>query len=194
MPTSTSPHPDAPPLLVFNHQVLDQCLRVVSAHDGPERPRYAGPVGSHLRHAIEHWQALVWPAQPGCVDYDARPRDATLEASPALALTRLQDLQQQLATWCTDTLSAPVQVRGQCGLAGEFDFAVPSTLGRELAFVASHAVHHLALIRPHCLAQGIAIEADLGKAPATVAHELANARANAPALSTDTPPTLNQET
>lgn len=176
MPAMTM-QPDAHPLLVFNRQVLDQCLDLVAAHAGPGRPRYAGPVGSHLRHAIEHWQALVFPAQPGCIDYDARPRDAALETRPLLAEARLLALQQQLATWDAAMLATPVQVRGQCGLAGEFTFSVPSSVGRELAFAASHAVHHLALIKPHCLAQGLAIDADFGKAPATVAHERARAAA-----------------
>ena len=162
--------PPAPhPLLAHNRQMLDQALALVAAHTEPGAPRYAGPVGSHLRHLIEHWDALVFPAQPGCVDYDARPRDPALDTSPSLAHMRLLALRQQLASWGAGALAAPVHVRGVCGLAGESAFSVPSSIGRELAFVATHAVHHFALLKAHCLDHGIAIAADFGKAPATVA-------------------------
>lgn len=161
-------------MLIHQRQTLDQALALVAAHAGPDRPRYAGPVGSHLRHVIEHCEALVHGAKGGTVDYDARPRDAALETSPSLAEMRLLALRQQLATWHNGTLAQPVQVRGRCGAAGEFHFSVASSVGRELAFVASHTVHHFALLKAHCQQHDIAIDADFGKAPATVAHERAH--------------------
>lgn len=166
----TTPH-DPDPLLAFNQQMLDQALALVAFHAAPGAPGYAGPVGSHLRHVIEHWDALVFPARPGCVAYDARPRDPALDTSPSLAERRLMALRQQLAGWTPDALAAQVLVHGVCGSAGEFHFSVTSTVGRELAFVATHAVHHFALLKEHCLRSGIAIDADFGKAPATVASE-----------------------
>jgi hypothetical protein len=161
-------------LIVFNQQLLEQALALVAAHGGPGQPRYAGPVGSHLRHVVEHHDALLLPADPGLVDYDARPRDAVLETSPQHARCRLQSLHQALASLPAERLVEPVLVRGQGGLAGEFGFQVPSTLGRELAFVASHAVHHFALLAGHCRQQGIATPEGFGKAPATRAHECAS--------------------
>jgi hypothetical protein len=86
----------------------------------------------------------------------------------------LQALQQCLHLWHDAALTLPLQVRGLGGLAGEFGFEVPSTLGRELAFLASHAVHHFALLKAHCLQQGIPLGEDFGKAPATVAHARAS--------------------
>ena len=71
-------------------------------------------------------------------------------------------------------LGMPVRVCGQCGGAGEFSFNHPSSIGRELAFVASHTVHHFALLAAHCQQHGIPTPADFGKAPATVAHERAS--------------------
>jgi hypothetical protein len=170
------PSPDlsaAAALLGFNHQLLDQALGLVAAHEAPGAPAFAAPVGAHLRHVIEHYEALLIPRQPGTVDYDSRRRDREIEHSPRLARARLQALQQCLLLWHDASLAAPLQVCGQGGLAGEFGFEVPSTLGRELAFLASHTVHHFALLRPHCQQQGMALAADFGKAPATVAHERA---------------------
>jgi hypothetical protein len=176
---------DSPCLLAFNVLLLEQALALAAAHVGPElgtelgpelgskRPRYAGLVGSHLRHVIEHFEALLFPAVIGSVDYDTRPRDADLDASPHVARTRLQALQAALTATSAASFAEPLQVLGQGGLEGECSFRVTSSLGRELAFVASHTVHHFALLANHCQQQGIPTPEGFGKAPATRAHERA---------------------
>jgi hypothetical protein len=187
-PTSDPAESDSRRLLRFNREVLAQALSLVAAHDGPGRPALAGPVGAHLRHIVEHYEALLGTvAGTAPIDYDRRARDRELERCPALARQRLTALQQRLAGDLL--LDTPLQVRGRGGLAGEFEFAVGSTLGRELVFVASHAVHHYALLQTHCAANGVELPADFGKAPATVAHEraLAASSAAAAAAATETP-------
>lgn len=161
------------PLLRFNRQVIDQALDLVAAHCEPGAPDYACPVGAHLRHVIEHFEALLFPAVPGVVDYDARARDTELERSPVLAQQRLGVLRAALSPAAPAVLSKALQVKGQGGLGGEFHFSVPSTLGRELVFVASHAIHHFALLQAHCKQHGLATGDTFGKAPSTVAHERA---------------------
>lgn len=165
-------------LLSFNNQLLEQALSLVGAHEQPGAPPYAAPVGAHLRHVIEHYEALLIPQQPGIADYDSRRRDREVERSPRAARIRLQALQQCLRLWHDASLDLPLTVRGLGGSAGEFAFEVPSTFGRELAFVASHTVHHFALLKAHCLQHGIATGGDFGKAPATVAHERATVAAS----------------
>jgi hypothetical protein len=168
------PHPHTTQaLLDFNHAVLDQALALAAAHAAPGAPPYARPVGAHLRHLIEHYEALLHPALAGEVDYDQRPRDSMLERCPHTARQRLQAVQQRLLHAGARQLQQPLRVRGQAGLAGEFSFAVPSSLGRELVFLASHAVHHFAVLLPHCRLHGLPVGTDFGKAPATVAHERA---------------------
>jgi hypothetical protein len=165
-------------LLAFNDQLLEQALSLVAAHERPDSPSFALTVGAHLRHVIEHYEALLIPQQPGMADYDGRRRDREVERSPRAARTRLQALQQCLRLWHDAQPDTPVTVRGLGGLAGEFGFEVPSSFGRELAFLASHTVHHFALLKSHCLLHGISIGSDFGKAPATVAHEHAAAAAS----------------
>jgi hypothetical protein len=183
MPTLPPPALNAEPLLQFNRQLLDQALALVAAHEGPAAPALAGLVGSHLRHVIEHLEGLLFERRDEVVDYDSRRRDALLERSPTLARQRLQALQQRLAGFAADTLNQPVRVLGQCGPAGEHRFSVDSTIGRELAFLASHTVHHFALLKAHCQQQGIHVAADFGQAPATVAH----ARASRPLVLSSPP-------
>jgi hypothetical protein len=168
-------------LLGFNQQVLDQALSVMGGHTVPgalqSAPSFAGPVGAHLRHVIEHYQALADGLTLGVVDYDGRPRDRQLETNATLARDRLLGLRQALGQWTPDMLDRPVQVLGQGGITGDFDFCVASSVGRELAFLASHAVHHFALLAEHLQRHGVPVPAHFGKAPGTVANELATHRA-----------------
>jgi hypothetical protein len=168
-------------LLGFNQQMLDQALAVVGLHAAPGAPPFGGPVGAHLRHVIEHYEALVQGLPEGVVDYDGRPRDRQIETSPALARDRLLALRQVLGLWTPDMQDRPVQVRGQGGISGDFDFCVPSSASRELAFLASHAVHHFALLAAHLQGHGVPVPAHFGKAPGTVANEIATRRATSPA-------------
>jgi hypothetical protein len=173
--TMHAPHTSANQrLLAFNQQVLGQALALVQAHQTGQ-PRYEGPAGSHLRHIIEHYEALVFPGTAQVVDYDKRPRDRELEVNPTLAKSRLNTLQDALRGWHQRTLDEPVRVLGQGGSTGEFDFAVSSSIGRELVFVASHAVHHFALLLTYCQQHRMPVPAHFGKAPATVAYEQASA-------------------
>lgn len=170
IPGSTPLAPAA--LIDFNCQLLDQALALVAAHSGQHAPAYAGPVGSHLRHVIEHLEALVFDRPEGQVDYDSRRRDPVLERSPSLARERLLALQERLRAWPQAQLSSPVQVLGQTGPEGDLRFACGSSFGRELAFLASHTLHHFALLKSHCQQQGIAVDPNFGKAPATVANDV----------------------
>jgi hypothetical protein len=158
-------------LLHFNQQMLGQALKLVAAHGGLGRPRYEGLAGSHLRHVIEHYRALVFPSVKGVVDYDQRKRERDLEVNPASATALLLALQQALQTWPAGCLDTAVCVKGQGGTGGEFEFSVMSSLGRELAFVASHTVHHFALLLDYCQQHFISTPTHFGKAPSTVAHE-----------------------
>ncbi len=167
---STQPGTQTDDLLTFNQRLIDQALALVAAHEISRPLRYAGPVGAHLRHIVEHYEALVFPADHGMVDYDSRARDRELEGNPALARKRLLALRARLDELVPLALLTVVQVHGQCGIAGEFNFAMTSCIGRELAFLASHTVHHFALLEPHCRQHGIPTPADFGQAPSTVAH------------------------
>lgn len=178
MPSAASA--DAMRLLGYNQLLLEQARALVARHARPTGPSLSGPVGAHLRHVIEHYDALVEGLARGVVDYDGRARDRRLETSPALASMRLARLWESLEGWTRDTLDTPLLVRGQGGVLGDFSFGVESSAGRELAFLASHTVHHFALLSAHLEREGLPLPLHFGKAPATVAHEIATRRVCAP--------------
>lgn len=162
--------PDIQKLLDYNVDVLDQALRVLDAHAAQPDSDYTSHSGPHLRHVIEHYEAFTQHVASYSVDYDTRARDRAPERDPAMARARIAAIQQQLATLDTLLLTEPIAVHQRGGLGGEENFVSFSSLARELLFLASHAVHHYALIQLHCKAQGICLGDDFGKAPATVRH------------------------
>ena len=169
--SSPSLHMRSDSLLHYNRILLDQAIDLVDAHDAPGAPAYDGIAGPHLRHVIEHYEQFLGVDRGGMLDYDQRLRDPVLESSTGAARERLTEIQRALAFWYGFAAETPVRLRGACGLGGEHSFEVTSTLGRELAFLAGHAVHHFALLKDYCLQHDIAVATGFGKAPATIAHE-----------------------
>lgn len=162
--------PDHQKLVDFNVAVLDQALAVLAAHAAAPGSDYVSHTGPHLRHVIEHYEGFVQQVLSCSVDYDSRARDRAPEREPAIARERIVALQQQLKALDLTSLTEPLAVHLRGGLAGDENFVSFSSVARELLFVASHAVHHYAIIQLHCRAQGISLGADFGKAPATVRH------------------------
>ncbi len=68
------------------------------------------------------------------------------------------------------SLALPVRVRVMVGADGS-TAELRSTLARELAFAAHHAVHHHAMVRAIAAEFGREMPEDLGKAPSTLHHE-----------------------
>lgn len=124
-------------------------------------------VGQHVRHVLDHYQALVGATQ-GYVDYNQRQRDLPLEADVALAVQAVERLSDAL----DDLRDGPVQVRVDACQEEQAAEWVSSSMARELAFADSHAVHHFAVMRFLLQAMGQALPADFGVAASTLAYRL----------------------
>ena len=161
-------------LIAFTQQILDQLLGFVMQHihrvEEQGAISYAGPGGSHLRHIVEHYEALINRTE--VIDYDARARDLLLETNADEAVRRIQILKDKLSTQLIGQLDEVVQVQTKIGLNGEGGFTSASTIARELIFLASHSIHHCAILKPYCEAHGIQMDPYFGIAPSTVAHQL----------------------
>ena len=179
MPTpSHSPRPiDA--LWQYNMALLTQTTAMIDALQAGASPtfQYAQAVGPHVRHILEHYQALiahVESPESSSVDYDARDRDMLVQSQPASTKAKVVWVRARLGALAKQpelVLSTPLSTRLKTGEAGDTELTVPSTLGRELLFLSSHTVHHFALLGHYCKAAGVEMDADFGKAPATVAFE-----------------------
>ncbi|MFP4358052.1 MAG: DinB family protein [Puniceicoccaceae bacterium] len=126
-------------------------------------------IGGHYRHVLEHFEPLV-EAGSGEIDYDARKRDHGVETSVALAFRRTEALLERALAMDPAALSRPLRVsyRVSCEAGGEA--SADSTLGREVMFGISHAIHHFALISVMAKLLGIALPEGFGMAPSTARH------------------------
>jgi hypothetical protein len=182
MTATDTPLGTAAQLSSYTAAVLAQMASVIQPYVGTRSADYAAHVGAHMRHIIEHYEALAnaWKtrganAQLVCVaDYDARERNPLVEADPREAIRRMALIEAILgpdAGLNDSDLSQCVQVHTRGGLEGEHDFCTLSSLARELTFLNSHATHHFAILQGYAKQRGETLGLGVGKAPATVAYE-----------------------
>lgn len=164
-------------------QQLARLLQQLSPHayTAMQEPFPKGGIGKHVRHTLEHYQALLAGGDQGAgskeprgvvVDYDSRVRDHDLESDARQAVELIGEIITRLhALAAASSGETPVQVAytRTDGVISE-QILIPSTLMRELTFVASHTVHHLALIDLIARAQGIQPPQDFGVALSTLRY------------------------
>lgn len=127
-----------------------------------------GSIGAHVRHCLDHVEALLGGAAGGRLDYDRRSRGSLVEARRDAALETIERLDRGLAALEAADLARPLAVVSL--LAAESPPAeMTSTLGREIAYVASHTTHHNALIGWLARAAGQRVPDGFGYAAATLA-------------------------
>ncbi len=135
-----------------------------------DRPRAAG-VGAHFRHCLDFYRCFLRDLASGRVDYDRRERRPELETRVAVALTAIESVAEGLAAIEDDQFARQLEVHHD-EAPGEAPATSwqRSTVGRELRFLASHTVHHYALIAHLAREQGIEPDEEFGVAPATLEH------------------------
>lgn len=168
------------PLIDENVQTLaqlGQLLGRVSAHDyqRPLGAKGTQSLGKHIRHILEHYQTLLdacaTAPTKAVLDYEERLREAALETRPGYAGERVEALQAELEALADRphdaalTLSYPVEVDG-----ADDSLALPTSLGRELAFLTSHSIHHMALLGLLCEQLGITLPEHFGVHPSTLRY------------------------
>jgi len=142
-------------------------LGQIEAHEYRQPlPEFDGStLGQHFRHILEFFICLERGAPIGTVDYASRERNLLYEDAPGVALASLHAFAEALESLQP---SAVVELKAEFGGADRPCYQ--STVGRELAFVYDHAIHHLAIIKIglRCHFPHILIERDLGVSPSTI--------------------------
>jgi uncharacterized damage-inducible protein DinB len=129
-----------------------------------------GTVGRHLRHCVDFFECFLEGLPAGRIDYADRRRDPTIESSRAAALIRLVELEARLATLTGFDLRRSVLVRPEDDDLHPRDQQAwfRSSVGRELRFLASHTVHHFALIAVLLRTLGRSTDPEFGVSPSTL--------------------------
>jgi uncharacterized damage-inducible protein DinB len=150
---------------------VGEVLRDVTDEQYRQKPvgHASGSIGGHVRHCLDHVDALLGGVAHGAIDYDRRLRGTEVETNRLAALESLVRQEQSL-------LAVPRGSEGRrLRLSTMIAAALPpvdvsTTVGRELAFVFSHTVHHNALIAVMTRTLGVPVPEHFGYAPSTIAH------------------------
>lgn len=149
--------------------------RALTAEQYSRKPSGRHSIGEHMRHCVDHFDLLFRGIDAGVVDYDARERDAELEREPAKFLEAMTEIMDRLGSIDEASLHATVAVR-TLAAPGREPVIVRSTLGRELSFLSSHNIHHIAIMGMLAEAMGIELPEDFGVAYSTAAYRTAAGR------------------
>ena len=126
-------------------------------------------IGRHTRHVLDHYDSFLRDLPHGLLSYDCRSRDPVIEQAPRAATASLTRIINAL-TILSLTPTEPVTVSALTD-PSMAPLLVQSTIARELTFLQTHTIHHLALMHILAEIQGISLPADFGHAPATSHHE-----------------------
>ncbi|MBL8880658.1 MAG: DinB family protein [Phycisphaerales bacterium] len=160
---------------------LREALELVSDAQYTTRPvgNFDSSIGGHVRHCLDHIASICSAQSADTLDYDLRERGTAVECDRSCALREIDRLSRALEHWNDE--NADRGIRLAVTLSGDGARAmVDSTLGRELAFVHSHTIHHNATIASMARTLGAALPDRFGYAPATLAYLRQNACAPSP--------------
>lgn len=148
---------------------LHEAVSLLTASQYTQKP--VGPVqssvGGHVRHCLDHVEAVLAREVLGDLDYDVRQRGTSIETDVRTALTHMETLIEKLLR--VEELPGDLfSLRAAVSADGR-QVEVFTTAERELLFVFSHTLHHHAIVRVLVTLLGVQVPERFGYAPATVA-------------------------
>lgn len=158
-------------LLAAMDEVLEQGEALLAGLSDAQYADGAGAsIGAHYRHSLEHFKILLEAVNEARIDYDHRGRDAKLENERLFALQVTRDFRHAARFLSTLPADRPIEARYKISYAGSGSCAAASTVGREIMYAVSHAIHHYALIGMICGMRRIPAPQDFGVAPSTIEY------------------------
>jgi hypothetical protein len=155
----------------LNAELLEQGIETLLSIDDETYTRPAElfdgqRIGGHIRHIVEFYERLFEGINTGVVDYAARRRDPVIEMHRCTAIARLESLSDRLRSGDVLFEWVNLLVRPEDSGRGHFG----STSGREFEAVASHTIHHFALISVLLRYFGLPVLPDFGVSKATLRY------------------------
>jgi uncharacterized damage-inducible protein DinB len=127
-------------------------------------------IGAHYRHSLDHFRQLFEGLKSGVIDYDARTRDPLLETDLKAACSATEALMASVRDLRKFDAENPLEVRCGVTYGNEEAGSASSTLGREIMFCISHAIHHYALIAILLRSAQSDVPEGFGVAPSTMRY------------------------
>ncbi len=163
------------PVIKGNIETIHQALSLLEAIDAKSycyicTPYINSSIGQHIRHIIDNYLVIVNGFDQKHINYNIRRRGALVETCIETAKQELKEIQTWLYALEDSTLETPITIVSEVCLEEERSDHLVSSLHRELIFVASHCIHHMALIGVAVKLQNIETPKHFGLAPATATY------------------------
>ena len=161
-------------LIRSNCGFLQQGIELLEKHDSESFARaddkaLSSGIGPHLRHVLDHYRSFLKGVDTGVIDYDDRVRNTVVERDIEAAKRALGAIMADLLELeAVEDRSVRVMVSSSSEDKGS-DVSM-SSLVRELQFLASHTVHHYALIAVISRMSGVEPDSSFGVAPSTLKY------------------------
>lgn len=173
------PHELAAALIQENSRLLREILPLLEGMDDciySTVPLGFAPhkVGGHLRHVLEFYECFLRGLESGLIDYDSRQRQESVERSRHCATLRVRALIGQLDNGALLREDRAVVVR----MENSDGIRLTSSIGRELQALASHTIHHFALIALTLRLHGFEVDPEFGMSPSTLRYQAERGQAS----------------
>ena len=139
-------------------------------------------VGGHVRHCLDHVQSLLAAVKIGHLDYDHRQRGTPVETLRFSAMQLIDDLIESLHELPRFVFTRPITVSVSMSSDDE-PVSVLSSVGREMAYVLAHTIHHNAILGAMVKTLGGEVPERFGYAPSTIKNIKSMERRCAPSAS-----------
>ena len=154
-----------------NIKLLGTLMETISGLDDTqfnwEPASQLSSTGKHIRHIIDHYQCFL--KNDGVINYDDRSREVEIEKRSSLAQSAIHNVIRQLSQINTSRASSTYVVIS--ATPEDKPSPVQSSLVRELLFLQSHTIHHMAVIQMTLGMLGVELDEAYSHAPSTRAFE-----------------------
>lgn len=152
-------------------QGLELCRQLdQNSYNHKATPYVQSSIGEHLRHINDLYFAIKNEANVGVVDYDHRRRGAPVESDLEVGIAELEQIESWLKQLTDEQLDRNISILSEASISSQQVCEIPSNMRRELLFVASHTIHHFALMRVAAIHCDVETNEHLGYAPATATY------------------------
>ena len=156
-------------VVTANIDALKQVTELIDRASGgkyqQQPPCGNSPIGRHIRHILDHFDALINGLAGGTVDYDQRNRDCALETDAKLAKAHTKSIMDWLSQ--NAKIDQKLTIKTEVSTVLQQPETVASSLKRELVYLMNHTLHHSAHAALLLRTLGEQIDENIGVAPAT---------------------------
>ncbi len=171
--TTPDPHPFASDNIAFLRQGLE-LLESLSDDEYVRSfpPSFVSPIGTHMRHIVDHYDCFLDGVVAGRIDYDDRARATAVETDRVAASAAIAAVIRRLEGIGRALRDRELSVHMDCGGGpDEAGLCARSSVERELQFLVSHTVHHYALVAVMLRLEGREPVDGFGVSPSTLKYQ-----------------------